>query len=112
MKRVIVNFKNLTPEIMSKLVEKYPDGYGDDDVITFKNAHNEIVEAVELRTEDCIYLVKVSTRLQDVMAEFDEDDYDESEFGEPIVDFPEKDKEEDVVLEEGAEDDEEEEEDE
>lgn len=90
MKRVIVNFKKLTPEIMGKLVEKYPDGYGDDDIITFKNAKKETIEAVELRTEDCIYLVKVSTRLQDVMSDFDEDDYDESEFSEPLVDLPER----------------------
>ena len=90
MKRIIVNFKKLTPEIMSKLVEKYPDGYGDDDITTFKNAKNEVVEAVELRTEDCIYLVKVSTRLQDVMADFDEDDYEDADFSEPIVDLPEK----------------------
>ena len=96
MKRIIVNFKKLTPEIMSKLVEKYPDGYGDDDVITFKNAKNEVVEAVELRTEDCIYLVKVSTRLQDVMADFDEEDYEDAELSEPIVDLPERDMNEDL----------------
>lgn len=106
MKRIIVNFKKLTPEIMAKLVEKYPDGYGDDDIITFKNAKNEVVEAVELRTEDCIYLVKVSTRLQDVMAEFDEEDYEADEFNEPIVDLPERPSEE--VGEEEDEEDEEE----
>ncbi|HLS30417.1 MAG TPA: hypothetical protein VK021_06145 [Flavobacteriaceae bacterium] len=94
MKRVIVNFKKLTPEIMSQLVEKYPDGYGDDDIITFKNAKNETVEAVELRTEDTIYLVKISTRLQDVMAVFDESDYEDSELEEPIVDLPERTDEE------------------
>lgn len=99
MKRVIVNFKKLTPEIMSQLVEKYPDGYGDDDIITFKNAKNETVEAVELRTEDCIYLVKISTRLQDVMAVFDQSDYEDSELEEPIVDLPER-TDEDMDLEE------------
>ncbi len=100
MKRVIVNFKKLTPEIMSLLVEKYPDGYGDDDIITFRNAKNEIIEAVELKTEDCIYLVKVSTRLQDVMSEFDEDDYDKEDYDEPIVDLPESTKGEIEVDEE------------
>lgn len=95
MKRVIVNFKKLTPEIMAKLVDKYPEGYGDDDVIVFKNSKNETVEAVELRTEDCLYLVKVSTRLQDVMSEFDEDDYSEDEFDEPIVDLPERESDSD-----------------
>lgn len=76
------------------LVDKYPDGYGDDDIITFKNAKSETVEAVELRTEDCMYLVKVSTRLQDVMADFDENDYDEDEFDEPIVELPQRPNEE------------------
>lgn len=94
MKRVIVDYKKLTPEILSLLVEKYPDGYDDDQIISFKNAKNETVEAVEVRTEDSIYLVKVSTRLENTMANYDEDDYDESDFNEPIVDIPEKEAEE------------------
>ncbi|WP_224490550.1 hypothetical protein [Robertkochia flava] len=76
MKRVIVDFKKLTNEILTMLVEKYPDGYGDDDIIRFRNANNETVEAVEVRTEDTVYLVKVSTKLADTMENFDEDDDD------------------------------------
>ncbi|MDR6301035.1 hypothetical protein [Mesonia maritima] len=90
MKRVIVDYKKLTPEILSLLVEKYPDGYDDDHIIVFKNAKNETIEAVEVRTEDSIYLVKVSTRLENTMSKFDEDDYDEDELTEPIVDLPER----------------------
>ena len=90
MKRIIVDYKKLTPEILGLLVEKYPDGYDDDQVISFKNAKNETVDAVEVRTEDSIYLVKVSTRLENTMANFDEDDYEDSEFNDPIVDIPEK----------------------
>lgn len=90
MKRVIVDYKKLTPEILGLLVEKYPDGYDDDQIISFKNAKNETVDAVEVRTEDSIYLVKVSTRLENTMANYDEDDYDESDYNEPIVDLPEK----------------------
>ncbi|WP_189603754.1 hypothetical protein [Salinimicrobium marinum] len=90
MKRVIVDYKKLTPEILSLLVEKYPDGYDDDQVISFKNAKNETVDAVEVRTEDAIYLVKVSTRLENTMANYDEDDYDDADFNEPIVEIPEK----------------------
>lgn len=94
MKRIIVDYKKLTPEILSLLVEKYPDGYDDDQIISFKNAKNETVDAVEVRTEDSIYLVKVSTRLENTMANYDEDDYDDSDFNEPIVDLPEKTDEE------------------
>lgn len=76
MKRVIVDIKKLTPEILSLLVERYPDGYDDDHIITFKNMHNDTIEAVEVRTEDTVYLVKVSARLASAMADFEEDDDD------------------------------------
>lgn len=74
MKRVIVDYAKLTNEILTLLVEKFPDGYDDADIIRFKNAKNETVEAVEVRTEDTIYLVKVSTKLADRIENFDEDD--------------------------------------
>lgn len=92
MKRIIVDFKKLTPEILSLLVDKYPDGYDDNNVITFKNAKNETVEAVEVKTDDTIYLVKVSSRLETSMANYDEDDYDDTDFQEPIIEIPEKKK--------------------
>lgn len=98
MKRIIVDFKKLTPEILSLLVEKYPDGYDDMHIITFKNAKNQTIEAVEVRTDDAIYLVKVSQKLENTMANFDEDDYEMDEFDEPIVDIPDEDmlKEDDM----------------
>ena len=74
MKRVIVDYAKLTNEILTLLVEKFPDGYDDSDVIRFKNAKNETVEAVEVRTEDTIFLVKVSTKLSDRIENYDEDD--------------------------------------
>lgn len=92
MKRIIVDYRKLTPEILSLLVEKYPDGYDDDHIITFKNAKNETVEAVEVRTEDTVYLVKVSSRLEITMANFDEEDYDDADFNEPITEIPEDQK--------------------
>jgi len=74
MKRVIVDYAKLTNEILNLLVEKFPDGYDDSDIIRFRNAKNELIEAVEVRTEDTIYLVKVSTKLADRIGNFDEDD--------------------------------------
>ena len=81
MKRVIVDYAKLTNEILTLLVEKFPDGYEDSDIIRFKNIKNETVEAVEVRTEDTIFLVKVSTKLADRIENFedDEDDDDTSE---------------------------------
>ena len=74
MKRVIVEYAKLTNEILNLLVEKFPDGYDDSDIIRFKNAKNETIEAVEVKTEDTIYLVKVSMKLADRIENFDEDE--------------------------------------
>jgi|SRR5690606_24151683 len=78
MKRIIVDYKKLTPEILKLLVEKYPEGYDDLNIISFKNAQGEIVECVEVRTEDTIYLVKVSTKLARSMENYEEDDFDDT----------------------------------
>lgn len=83
LKRVLVDFKKLTPEILVLLVEKYPDGYDDDNVIKFKNAKNETVEAIEVFTEDTKYLVKVSTKLELTMENYDEDDYEDFDDDDP-----------------------------
>lgn len=95
MKRVIVDYAKLTNEILTLLVEKFPDGYDDSDIIRFKNAKNETVEAVEVRTEDTIYLVKVSTKLADRIENFEDDDLDLNLVA--AVTPPIKDIEDDVV---------------
>lgn len=77
MKRVIVDYAKLTNEILNLLVERFPDGYDDSNIIRFRNAKNELVEAVEVRTEDTIYLVKVSTKLATRLENFDEDEIDD-----------------------------------
>jgi len=76
LKRVIVDFKKLSNAILDLLVMKYPDGFDDSDIISFKNQHNETIECVEVKTEDTIYLVKVSKRLVVAMEDFDGDDED------------------------------------
>ncbi|MBT8309449.1 MAG: hypothetical protein HKO72_09520 [Flavobacteriaceae bacterium] len=77
MKRIIIDFKKLTPEILLLLSEKYPDGYGDDDIIEFKNMNNDSIEAVQVDTDDTIYLVKVSSKLNQSIADFDVNDLDD-----------------------------------
>ncbi len=74
MRRIIVDYAKLTNDILSLLVEKFPEGYEDSDVIRFKNAQNELVEAVEVRTEDTIYLVKVSKKLATRIENFEDDE--------------------------------------
>lgn len=74
MRRVIVEYAKLTRDILDMLIDKYPDGYDYEDIISFKNAKGETVKAVELRTDDTVYLVKVSSKLENAMEEYAEDE--------------------------------------
>jgi hypothetical protein len=74
MKRVIVDYAKLTNEILNLLVEKFPDGYDDSKIVRFRNAKNELIEAVEVGTNDTVYLVKVSMKLADRIENYDEDE--------------------------------------
>jgi len=52
MKQLIVDYKILNNDILNLLIEKSPDGYGyEDDIISFRNAQNEVVEALEIKEE-------------------------------------------------------------
>ncbi len=77
MKRIIVDYSKLTNEILNLLVDRFPDGYDDSNIIRFRNTHNELVEAVEVRTEDTIYLVKVSTKLANRLEKFEDEDLED-----------------------------------
>lgn len=78
MKRVIVTYEKLTTDVLDLLIEKYPDGYDYEDIISFKNAKGETIKAVEVRDEDSIYLVKISSKLEQTMEDYaeDEDSFD------------------------------------
>ena len=112
MKRIIVDYSKLTNEILNLLVDKFPDGYDDSNIVRFRNAHNELIEAVEVRTEDTIYLVKVSTKLASRLEKFDEDD-DLDAIVEPItvkdidddVDADDEEEEVDITKDPGGSDD-------
>ena len=68
-------------------------------MITFRNQHNELIEAVEVITEDTKYLVKVSTKLELTMENYDVDDYEDF-----ANDDPEAVQDPDIVDEESEED--------
>ena len=72
MLRRLIDYKKLDHELANLLIDTYPHGYGDEDIIDFKNQHGDVVEAVELRTPDTLYLVKISKRLSNFIANFEE----------------------------------------
>jgi len=72
MKRILVDYKKLSHEAAAMLIDTYPDGYGDDDIISFRNLKGEFIEAVELRIGDTLYLVKISQSLSHFISNFDD----------------------------------------
>ncbi len=93
LQRKIVDYKKLTEEILVLLVERYPNGYEDKDIITFPNAQGEIIEAVEVCSEDTKYLVKVSKRLANTMQDYEDNlDDDGTYMGDEIFESEEEDE--------------------
>lgn len=72
MKRILIDYKKLDHDVAARLIDSYPYGYGDDDIITLKKPNGDIVETVEVRTEDAIYLVKISKSLSNFISNFEE----------------------------------------
>ena len=97
MRRIIIDHKKLTPDLAARLLEKYPNGYGDDDLIAFKTPSGEWVEAVELQTADALYLVKISKRLASLLSALE--DFDQESDSEATEPLGEIEKEYDGLLE-------------
>ena len=85
LKRIIVDFKKLTPEVLKLVVDKYPYGYDDDAIIKFQNAQGQTISAIEVISDDTKYLVKVSDKLEYTMANYDESDYEDFDEDDPTA---------------------------
>ncbi len=72
MTRRLIDYRKLDHQLAALLIETYPHGYGDEDIIVFKNIQGDYVEAVELKTEDTLYMVKISKSLSNFIANFEE----------------------------------------
>ncbi len=114
-KRVIVDYKNITQELLQLFTSTYPYGY-DDFVVRFKNAKGELVSSVPLETEDTKYLVKVGVELDRVVEAYLDDDDNEDASGPDLSNLPDgldddnadDDDDKDVDEADNADDDEEE----
>ena len=79
MKRLIVDYKKLSGKILNLLDSQYPFGYDDDDIIKFKLASGEIAEAIEVRSEDTVYLIKVGSKLTQIIKQNEKDNFEKED---------------------------------
>ena len=61
MKKIEVNFDDITQNVIDVLARKYPKGFLDSDIISFSHLTNELEDRVKLTIGDTVYLVKKST---------------------------------------------------
>jgi len=122
MKRVIKDFKAISDDVIALINEQYPNGYDDDQLVNFVNAKGEFVKALEVKTDEITYLIKIDRKLDEHINDYIESDSDATEdFGfdtnapdadaADATDVDEADDEEEDVTTEASEEEEEEDED-
>ena len=79
MKRLIVDYKKLSEKILNLLDSQYPFGYDEDDIIEFKWASGEIAEAIEVRSEDTVYLIKVGSKLTQIIKQNEKNNFEKED---------------------------------
>lgn len=108
-KRSIVDYSNVTPEILEALNSRYPYGF-EGKTVKFKNSKGETITAVPVETDDSSYLVKIGSKLEAKMEAYlnddDDDDYDDDDDN-----FVEKSGASKIKMDDVPEDDDDEEED-
>lgn len=78
MKRVIKDFKAITDDVVALINEQYPYGYEDSQLVTFVNAKGEFVKALEVKSDEITYLIKLDRKLDEHINDYmdsDEDDF-------------------------------------
>ena len=95
-KRVVVSYKNLSPELQEEIKKQYPNGYTDSMLRVDKGPGN-FFYAIMLETEEVSYLVKVDVKVDDQVEDEDDKDYYSDEI---------KETDDDQIIAEEMEDDE------
>ena len=95
-KRVVVSYKNLSPELQEEIKKQYPNGYTDS-MLRVDKGPGDFFYAIMLETEEVSYLVKVDVKVDDQVEDEDDKDYYSDEI---------KETDDDLIITEEMEDDE------
>ncbi|MGL4907910.1 MAG: hypothetical protein ACRC3G_01080 [Bacteroidales bacterium] len=98
LRRLVVSYKNLTPELLDLLKQKYPQGWNDH-VMKINKSATDFFYAVMLETPDTSYLIKVDVKIDSTVKDDDEDtliDDDADQSDDDLVDEDEEDIDKDT----------------
>ena len=71
-KKLVISYKNLSPELIDLVKQKYPHGYLNH-VIKVTKPNNEFFHAITLDTDDSSYLIKVNVKIDTKPKDEDEE---------------------------------------
>ena len=63
MNRIITSFEKLDDKQIELFKTQYPEGYSSQDIISFKNLKGIEIKAIQISSNDAIYLVKLNEKL-------------------------------------------------
>ncbi|MDZ4751679.1 MAG: hypothetical protein SGI87_08710 [Flavobacteriales bacterium] len=64
LRRVMKDYKNVSDEHIELINKNYPNGFENDDLISFVTPKGEFIKALEIRTNDTIYLFKIDNNME------------------------------------------------
>lgn len=80
MKRIIKDYQSVNSDHLKMIAGEYPDGFGIDDLITFRKPDGTSFRGLEIRTEEAIYLFKINTKMLEVIDDYTDEGFALSEF--------------------------------
>lgn len=63
-KRVIKDYNTLTQEHIDLINEHYPNGFENENLVSFVTPKGQFIKALEVRTDDTIYLFKIDKNMK------------------------------------------------
>jgi len=73
MKKINIEFQDVTPELIVAIANAYPKGFADNDVLTFKQVDEEMEDRVKIILNDTLFLIKKSFLDEAGISKFDTD---------------------------------------
>ena len=76
MNRVIKNYPNITPMHIELIAKAFPEGFGDDDLQVLSMPNGKYLRALEVKTEDTIYLFRIDDEMIEVLEDATDDNFE------------------------------------
>lgn len=85
MKRIIKDYQSITQDQLKLIESQYPEGFDEDNIISFTTPKGDYIRALEVKTDDTVYLIKMSEKMLAKIDDYTDDDF---EIGEDVNEFP------------------------